>query len=312
MQCMEVWGGNQAVDGGVVMAGLDAWVYCRPYKGDEKGGDVYYVSSCATGRITRLLVADVSGHGETVSETGSNLRTLMRRYVNHIDQRRFIAALNREFGALASAGGFATAVISTFFAPRNFLSVCNAGHPPPLMYRARKRQWMFVEQGGGTSDADLVNIPLGIVELSDYDQRGVQLSVGDFVLCYTDSLIESHDEHGKLLGREGLLELIRQIPMNDPSRIIPSILDELQRMNPTADIGDDVTLLLFRPNGLAPRVPLGRRLAAPFRLMAALVKSLLPGGGPMPWPEFSLANLGGAMFHPLNRAKHRLLKREQQ
>src|SRR5687768_18611008 len=57
-------GGNQPADSGVVMAGLDAWVYCRPYHGAAAGGDVYYVSSCATGRITRLLVADVSGHGD--------------------------------------------------------------------------------------------------------------------------------------------------------------------------------------------------------------------------------------------------------
>ena len=59
MQCMEVWGGNQSVDSGVVMAGLDAWVYCRPYAAvgadapAAAGGDVYFVSSCATGRIAR-------------------------------------------------------------------------------------------------------------------------------------------------------------------------------------------------------------------------------------------------------------------
>src|SRR6188474_3793463 len=53
MSCMEVWGGNQGVDTGVQMAGLDAWIYSRPYGKASAGGDVYYVSSCATGRITR-------------------------------------------------------------------------------------------------------------------------------------------------------------------------------------------------------------------------------------------------------------------
>ena len=43
------------------MAGLDAWVFSRPYGNASGGGDVYYVSSCATGRITRLLVADGAG-----------------------------------------------------------------------------------------------------------------------------------------------------------------------------------------------------------------------------------------------------------
>ena len=31
MQCMEVWGGNHAVDTGVIMAGLDAWLYSRQH-----------------------------------------------------------------------------------------------------------------------------------------------------------------------------------------------------------------------------------------------------------------------------------------
>src|SRR5437763_8511603 len=120
LQCMEVWGGNRSADAGVVMAGLDAWVYCRPFKDSGTGGgDVYYVSSCATGRITRLLVADVSGHGASVSQTAAGLRGLMRRHVNQIDQTRFVRSMNEQFQALSAAGTFATAVVTTFFAPTN-------------------------------------------------------------------------------------------------------------------------------------------------------------------------------------------------
>src|SRR6476660_9999087 len=90
MTCMEVWGGNALVDNSVSMSGLDAWVYSKPFERAEAGGDVYYVSSCATGRITRLLIADVSGHGAKVSDTAMALRGLMRQYVNHLDQRQFL------------------------------------------------------------------------------------------------------------------------------------------------------------------------------------------------------------------------------
>jgi hypothetical protein len=58
MQCMEVWGGNALIDTSVSISGLDAWVYSKPFENGEAGGDVHYVSSCATGRITRLLLAD--------------------------------------------------------------------------------------------------------------------------------------------------------------------------------------------------------------------------------------------------------------
>ena len=49
-EAMEVWGGNQPADSGVIMPGLDAWVYSRPHGEATAGGDVHYVSSCATGR----------------------------------------------------------------------------------------------------------------------------------------------------------------------------------------------------------------------------------------------------------------------
>src|SRR4051794_16098285 len=110
MHCMEVWGGNQTADRGVVMAGLDAWVFSKPFGGADGGGDVYYVSSCATGRITRLLVADVSGHGAAVCDVAGQLRGLMRKHVNQIDPARFVQSMNTQFAALAKAGCFATAV----------------------------------------------------------------------------------------------------------------------------------------------------------------------------------------------------------
>src|SRR5689334_14926250 len=199
--CMEVWGGNQAADSGVVMAGLDAWVYSRPYGQADAGGDIYYVSSCATGRITRLLVADVSGHGSAVCDLALQLRALMRKHVNQIDQSRFVGSMNQQFAAMSKAGCFATAVVTTFFAPTRDLSICNAGHPPPLVYRAAKREWSYLENRAEESERCETNIPLGVIDLTDYEQFDVRLKVGDLVLCYTDSLIESRDANGEMLGQ---------------------------------------------------------------------------------------------------------------
>ena len=81
MSCMEVWGGSQLAERTVEFGGLDAWVYSKPYGQATRGGDVYYASSCATGRITRVLLADVSGHGKAVAATAADLRLLMRRFV---------------------------------------------------------------------------------------------------------------------------------------------------------------------------------------------------------------------------------------
>ena len=95
MQCVEVWGGNESADRNVVTTGLDVRVLSQAYGGATGGGDVYYVSSCASGRLTRLLLADVAGHGAAVAETAEMLRSLMQRNVNHLNQSRFTEQLNR-------------------------------------------------------------------------------------------------------------------------------------------------------------------------------------------------------------------------
>jgi hypothetical protein len=65
--------------------------------------------------------------------------------------------------------------------------------------------------------------------------------------------------------------------------------------------GDDITVLLFRPNGIGVNSTFMTRLLSPFRLARALLASLLPGGGPAPWPDHHPANVGGTFFSPLNR-----------
>src|ERR1700726_969269 len=144
MSCMEVWGGSQLTTRRVEMGGLDAWVYSKPFGEAQRGGDVYYASSCATGRITAPPLADVSGPGNAVASTAANLRTLMRRFVNRLDQTEFVRLLNQQFTALSESGTFATAIVATFFAPTQRLIVCNAGHPRPLLYQAAKREWTFL------------------------------------------------------------------------------------------------------------------------------------------------------------------------
>lgn len=303
LRCMEVWGGNQAVNNGVVMPGLDAWLYSQPYEGDPSGGDVHFVSNCASGRITRVLVADVSGHGTSVSRTADNLRTLMRRYANYLDQTHFIEALNREFGQLGQAGGFATSVVATYWAPTAVLAICNAGHPPPLGYRAARRQWRFLssEPDDGDDGDGLVNLPLGVVEPTRYPQFGVRLARDDLVLIYTDSLIEARSPEGRQLGAKGFLDMARGLDPREADQLIPDLLAAVDAYRGGRPAEDDVTLLLLRHNGTLPRMSVAERVASMGRIMKMIVARLRPGALPVAWPEVRLETVGGLFFGRLNR-----------
>ena len=264
MRCMEVWGGNQGVEQYFQMPGLEVWLYSRPCDNAASGGDVYYLSSCASGRISRLLLADVSGHGVAVSQCALGLRDLMRRHVNHVSQARFVREMNDEFGRLNHDGNFATALVGTFFASTNSFQLCAAGHPQPLLFRQKSARWEVCEEAHDAAAASrLRDMPLGVLRGVEYSQKQLSLAPGNMVLAYTDGLTETRVANDQLLGTAGLLKLVESLDV-PPERLLYTLLSALREQT-AGPVGDDLTLLLARANG--SRVSLRNNLLAPFRLL---------------------------------------------
>ncbi len=301
MQCMEVWGGSQLTAQGVEFGGLDAWVYSKPYGKAHAGGDVYYASSCATGRITRLLLADVAGHGSTVADTAADLRALMRRFVNRLDQGEFVRLLNQQFSALPRTGAFATAVVSTFFEPSRRLTICNAGHPRPMLYRAAQHQWDFLGSNAPSARASPSNIPLGLFEGAEYEQFDVELGAGDCLLTYTDALIEARVANGEMLGEDGVLGIVRALGDLPPDKLTERLIAEIDARYPDGLAEDDVTVLVVRANGRKLRYSFMDKLRAAARFTGTLIGSVNPRAERPPLPDANLANLGGAVIPALGR-----------
>jgi hypothetical protein len=67
LECKEIWGGIHDRDIEVSAGKIIASIYSAACCGG-RGGDIYYFGVCKGDIITRLAVADVTGHGETVSE----------------------------------------------------------------------------------------------------------------------------------------------------------------------------------------------------------------------------------------------------
>ncbi|HXA77080.1 MAG TPA: PP2C family protein-serine/threonine phosphatase [Candidatus Acidoferrales bacterium] len=302
MTCMEVWGDSQLTARGIEMGGLDAWVYSKPFGQAQRGGDVYYASSCATGRISRLLLADVSGHGTSVAATAADLRTLMRRFVNRLDQKEFVRLLNQQFVALSRTGSFATAVVTTFFAPSRRLLVSNAGHPRPLLYRAAQQQWTLLGQDGKDDKQRTIrNIPLGIMDLTEYEEFDVEMEPGDCLLSYTDALIESRDADGEMLGEDGVLRILQLLGDVEPQKMTEALLKEIGERYPENLSEDDVTVLVVRANGRQPSHSLKEKFSATIRLLGSLIRGINPRAERPPLPDFSLPNVGGAIIPALGR-----------
>lgn len=261
LACMEVWGGKHEANASLALSGIEAWVSSQPHLGSEEGGDIHYVSQCGSGHILRFLLADVAGHGASVSGVAADLRKLMRRHINKLDNSHFARALNDEFAALGAEGIFATAVLVTWFRPSRQLIIANAGHPRPLWYRAATGSWERLEQDKVEVDQKAANLPLGVIEGSPYHQFAVTLDVGDLVLIYTDALLEARNPQGRPLNEIGLIGLARSIDPAAPCEYGPALLEAVSEYRGGAAPEDDQTLLVVQHNeNPGPRQSLGDRL----------------------------------------------------
>src|SRR5215469_16059615 len=199
LACLELRGGNRAAVYEAELPGLTAWISCRPLFPATQGGDLYYLSVCSQGSISRITLADVSGHGEGGSKLAERLRDALREHADHWDQSALIRQLNDSFLRISTGGKFATALLLGHYVDTGELVFTNAGHLPPLWYHSTVQEWTFLQEETPHSK-EIADLPLGIISGTSYRQIAVQLEAGDVLLLYTDGIIESFNERRERLG----------------------------------------------------------------------------------------------------------------
>jgi len=241
MACMELRGGNHLARYSAELPGLSAWVSCRPLKADT-GGDLYYFSACSKGVVARVVLADVAGHGEIVSAAAMRLRDALRIHLDDWDQSLLIRRLNDSFLKAAQDARYATAFLGSYYAATGELLFTNAGHLPPLWYRAARGEWSLLEDCTPFTRT-IADLPLGMIAGTAYTQSAVQLEPGDLLLLYTDGINESRDASGEELGLDGLLSIARNLPTESAGAAGQALLAAIARFRGNVPPADDETII---------------------------------------------------------------------
>jgi len=247
--CLELRGGNHHAVYSAELPGLEAWVSCRPLQPAAKGGDLYYLSVCSTGSISRVAIADVAGHGEIVSAASARLRDALRTHADHWDQSLLIRNLNDTF---LNGTDYATVFLISYYGQTGELLFTNAGHPPPLWYHAATGEWTLLHDTTPWS-REITDLPLGLIPGTSYTQTGAQLEQGDLMLLYTDGVTESADAAGEQLGLKRLLQLAHSLPTSSPSEAGAALLQAVEGYRGGPSLADDETVVALRraaPDGV--------------------------------------------------------------
>ncbi|MGD8665925.1 MAG: hypothetical protein PVI58_08030 [Desulfobacterales bacterium] len=78
LECKEILGGIRNQDIQVSAGRVIGSIYSAACCEGGKGGDIYYFGVCKGDIISRLAIADVTGHGEAVSEIGQYVYDILK------------------------------------------------------------------------------------------------------------------------------------------------------------------------------------------------------------------------------------------
>jgi serine phosphatase RsbU (regulator of sigma subunit) len=242
LACLELRGGNHLATYSAALPGLAAWVSCKPLRPSERGGDLYYLSACSHGSIARVVIADVSGHGEAVSAAAVRLQDALRQHIDLWDQSQLVRDLNERFFRDERRVKFATAFLASFASDSGDLLYTNAGHLPPLWYRAATGEWSFLRDAAPASQ-EIADLPLGVIAGTGYNQAAMELQAGDLLILYTDGINEAQNQAGDQLGLDRLLSIARGLPTGSATAAGEELIAAVTRFRGNALAADDATVV---------------------------------------------------------------------
>jgi sigma-B regulation protein RsbU (phosphoserine phosphatase) len=247
IQCAQIWGGIRNEDQDVCSEGITASLHSSSCDGG-KGGDIYYLSVCASDMLTRIAIADVVGHGQAVSDVSQFIYDALESHMNDAAGNNVLAEVN-DIAATKGLDAMTTAAVVAYYTSDNHLHFAYAGHHPALVKRMKDSVWFSAELGAdGGPPLESDNLPLAVLPQSTFDQRSMPLETGDRIFVYTDGVIEAPDPDGVLFGEYRLMEVLNESATAPLSEVKSAVLEALRRHVRGPLIHDDVTLLAMEVN----------------------------------------------------------------
>jgi serine phosphatase RsbU (regulator of sigma subunit)/ketosteroid isomerase-like protein len=206
--------------------------YYQPAR--EVGGDFYEFFELDDGRVG-VGVGDATGKGMpaalAVIATCSMLRAIAQD--SGYSPGEVLARVNKTLFARIPPNMFVTCFYAILEPKSGRLSYANAGHNLPCCRH----------EHAATTDLMARGMPLGLMEGMSYEEKETFLAPAEYVLFYTDGLVEAHNPQGEMFGTPRLRNLLSKRPEGG-RYLSAALMEELRRFTGEGwEQEDDITLL---------------------------------------------------------------------
>ncbi|MGA8878139.1 MAG: PP2C family protein-serine/threonine phosphatase [Candidatus Korobacteraceae bacterium] len=200
-------------------------VFARPAAGGQ-GETVLIAIADVAGKSVpaAMLMATFQASLKTLSATPGTLTELVSRMNRY-------ACTNSQNGRR-----FTTTFIAEYDPATRLLTYVNAGHNSPILRR----------QSGVIERLQVGGVPLGIMEEAAYESGTVTLQTGDWLVIFTDGVVEAENNTQQEYSEERLLAMLHSGVALTPPEMLNSIMIDLDRFVGNAPQHDDVTCMLLK------------------------------------------------------------------
>jgi serine phosphatase RsbU (regulator of sigma subunit)/ketosteroid isomerase-like protein len=216
---------------------LEGWEISPQYRpAREVGGDFYDFHPLSGGRLG-LVVGDATGKGVPAALVMSTTCGMLRAVSQASDSSSPGEMLERVNEALVPSippNMFVTCFYAILNPKSGSLRYANAGHDVPYLHR-----------NSAAEELRARGMPLGLMPGMAYEEKEIELDVGEAALFYSDGLVEAHDPKGEMFGFPRLRALVAKHIEEEP--LGDFLLEELYSfVGEGWEQEDDITLLTLR------------------------------------------------------------------
>src|SRR5258708_986811 len=186
--------------------------------------------SSPDGRAATFLIGEVSASG---ARAGA-LVNLIQSAFRSADQEAAAFEINR---MLYEQDRYAAMFWSQFDPETRLLHFINAGHLPPLLFKANRRPMLRLEHAGPG---------LGVFPNATYRQGSVSVDPGDILVIYSDGIVEASDHSDETFGEDRLITVVELSRNKSVEEIRNRILSSVQTFASDTAPATDCTLLVIR------------------------------------------------------------------
>jgi sigma-B regulation protein RsbU (phosphoserine phosphatase) len=216
--------------------------YHRYLPASMMGGDFFHIARLSDD-AAGICICDVMGHGVRAALITAMLRALIETHAAEAaDPGRFLTELNSEFTRILKQTGtlvFATVLYCVIDIRECDARFARAGHPAPLHVRRTADEVRTVASGEGSTGP-----AMGLIPNAQFKTSEAKLAPGDFLLFFTDGVIEVDDKRDRDFGIEGLRQSIRSNLHQPSESLLEAIISDVYNFGGSKVLTDDACLVI--------------------------------------------------------------------